>query len=78
MTSLEKLKAGARFIIGVDVGGTFTDLFFLDQKTGKVFTDKLPSTVDDQSVGLIEGILRQLKSFSDRKVRNSPLIFVLF
>ena len=65
MTSLEKLKAGARFIIGVDVGGTFTDLFFLDQKTGKVFTDKLPSTVDDQSVGLIEGILRQLKSFSD-------------
>ena len=65
MTTPGKSEASARFIIGVDVGGTFTDLFFLDQKTGNVLTDKLPSTVEDQSIGLIEGILRRLKDFSD-------------
>ena len=65
MSLTGKPAASARFIIGVDVGGTFTDLFFLDQKTGRVFTGKLPSTVEDQSVGLIEGILRQLTGFSE-------------
>mgnify|MGYP000412760308 CR=1 FL=1 len=29
----------SRYVIGVDVGGTFTDVFFLDQETGEaVFT----------------------------------------
>jgi N-methylhydantoinase A len=49
-------SANARFVIGIDVGGTFTDLFFLDRTTGTVTTGKLPSTVADQSIGLVDGI----------------------
>ena len=52
------------YIIGVDVGGTFTDLFFVDQQTGDAFTGKLPSTLENQSIGLIEGILRALPDFA--------------
>ena len=44
------------FIIGVDVGGTFTDIFVLDEAAGTVRTGKVPSTRGDQSKGFIEGI----------------------
>lgn len=43
-------------VVGVDVGGTFTDLFFFDEATGEARTRKVPSTRGDQSVGFIEGI----------------------
>ena len=45
-----------RYTIGVDVGGTFTDVFLLDRETGRVATAKTPSTLDDQSRGFIVGI----------------------
>ena len=44
------------YVIGVDVGGTFTDVFILDESTGQVFTAKVPSTRGDQSKGFVEGI----------------------
>ncbi len=44
--------------LGVDVGGTFTDLFLVNEKTGKVFTAKVPSTPADQSIGVLLGIER--------------------
>ncbi|HCI19562.1 MAG TPA: hypothetical protein DE310_02220, partial [Alphaproteobacteria bacterium] len=53
----------APFVIGIDVGGTFTDLFFLDRSTGTVTTGKVPSTVADQSIGLVDGISRELTDF---------------
>ena len=43
-------------VIGVDVGGTFTDVFALDEATGKVTVAKVPSTKGDQSAGFLEGI----------------------
>ena len=52
-------------MIGIDVGGTFTDLFFLDRSTGTVTTGKVPSTVADQSIGLVDGISRELTDFGD-------------
>ena len=55
----------APFVIGIDVGGTFTDLFFLDRSTGTVTTGKVPSTVADQSIGLVDGISRELTDFGD-------------
>lgn len=45
-----------RFVIGVDVGGTFTDLFFLDQSNGRCSVGKVPTTRPDQSVGFLAGI----------------------
>ena len=64
MTEQITKASQSRYIIGVDVGGTFTDLFFVDQQTGEAFTGKLPSTLENQSIGLIEGILRALPDFS--------------
>lgn len=42
--------------LGVDVGGTFTDLLLHDSETGRTWIDKTPSTPHDQSVGVITGI----------------------
>lgn len=42
--------------LGVDVGGTFTDLLLLDEKRGRTFTAKVPSTPDDSSIGVLHGI----------------------
>ena len=46
-------------LIGVDVGGTFTDLIFTDTGRGLTLIHKVPTTPDDPSVGAIEG-LREL------------------
>src|ERR1041384_8194609 len=42
--------------IGVDVGGTFTDLLALDPEHGIFRVAKVPSTPEDQSVGFIAGL----------------------
>lgn len=44
--------------LGVDVGGTFTDLLLVHEKTGKTWSAKVPSTPADQSIGVLNGILR--------------------
>ncbi len=44
--------------LGVDVGGTFTDLFLVDEKSGRIFTAKVSSTPADQSIGVLRGIER--------------------
>ncbi len=44
--------------LGVDVGGTFTDLLLVNEKSGQVFTAKVPSTPADQSIGVLNGIER--------------------
>ena len=43
-------------VIGVDVGGTFTDILALDENTGEVRVAKVPSTRGDQSAGFLGGI----------------------
>jgi len=42
--------------LGVDVGGTFTDLLLHDSDGGRVWLAKTPSTPDDQSRGVLTGI----------------------
>ena len=42
--------------IGVDVGGTFTDLIYLDDESGAVLVHKLPTTPDDPSLGTVQGM----------------------
>ena len=43
-------------LIGVDVGGTFTDLIKLDQNTGKVRLAKVTSTIENQAFGVMQSI----------------------
>src|SRR5215475_3766240 len=44
--------------IGVDVGGTFTDLLALDPECGVFRVAKVLSTPEDQSIGFIAGLAR--------------------
>ncbi len=53
-------------VVGVDVGGTFTDLFFYDEASGTCRTHKVPSTKGDQSLGFLDGIAAGLKNGKDR------------
>ncbi len=42
--------------VGVDIGGTFTDLVFYARATGRLSVGKVPSAPDDPSVGLLSGL----------------------
>ena len=42
--------------LGVDVGGTFTDLIYLDDEAGRILVHKLATTPDDPSEGTVRGI----------------------
>ena len=44
--------------LGVDVGGTFTDLLLINEATGDTHTAKVPSTPEDSSIGVLNGISR--------------------
>jgi N-methylhydantoinase A len=44
------------FRLGVDVGGTFTDLLLLDDATGAFWRHKTPSTPHDSSEGILNGL----------------------
>ena len=44
--------------LGVDVGGTFTDLLLINEESGETFTAKVPSTPKDSSIGVLNGIAR--------------------
>jgi N-methylhydantoinase A len=43
------------FRVGVDVGGTFTDLICVTP-AGEIVLDKTPTTLDDQSTGVMNGL----------------------
>ncbi|MEE4659049.1 MAG: hydantoinase/oxoprolinase family protein [Halieaceae bacterium] len=44
--------------LGVDVGGTFTDLLLIDEESGQTWTAKVPSTPEDSSIGVLNGVSR--------------------
>ncbi|MCA3420927.1 MAG: hydantoinase/oxoprolinase family protein [Roseomonas sp.] len=44
-------------LVGVDVGGTFTDLVLTDTEAGSVTIHKVSTTPADPSIGVVEGIL---------------------
>jgi N-methylhydantoinase A len=50
-----------RLVIGVDVGGTFTDVFVLDEAAGTAEIAKVPSTRGDQSRGFLAGIRERVE-----------------
>jgi N-methylhydantoinase A len=48
--------AARRLVIGVDVGGTYTDLFLFDEATGTARVGKVPSTRGREADGFADGI----------------------
>ena len=51
-------------MIGVDVGGTFTDVFVLNEADGTAKVAKVPTTRPDQSGGFLDGIGREVDDLS--------------
>ena len=46
--------------LGIDIGGTFTDLVLLDPRDGKTTIWKEPTTADDPSRGAMLGLAKLL------------------
>jgi N-methylhydantoinase A/oxoprolinase/acetone carboxylase beta subunit len=44
-------------LIGVDVGGTFTDLVYADTDAGSTAVHKISTTPDDPSRGVVQGLM---------------------
>ena len=61
-------------LIGVDVGGTFTDLVMADTTRDIVLVHKVPTTPDDPSVGAIAG-LRELCRRNDIDAKGIDHVF---
>ena len=56
--------------IGVDVGGTFTDLIYVDDETGVIKVHKLATTPDDPSLGTINHSLMSIEAL--RAILQQP------
>jgi N-methylhydantoinase A len=63
------MRAGgtARLRIGIDTGGTFTDIVAVDGATGGVAVTKVPSTPANPAIGLVQGV-RQILGQTGRTV----------
>jgi len=48
-------STGARFRVGVDIGGTFTDIVLLDAD-GRIHTKKVSSSVEDYARAIVHGL----------------------
>jgi len=55
-------------LVGVDVGGTFTDLVLVDEATGEVRVAKVPTTVANQAAGVQAALARASASADELKV----------
>lgn len=54
----------ASFRIGVDIGGTFTDVVMLDPATGRLANEKVLTTPDDPAEGVLNAVARILEAHS--------------
>ena len=51
-----------RIRIGIDVGGTFTDINLFDEASGRLAVHKVPSTPRDPSQAIVEGVALALSN----------------
>ena len=50
------MPAERSLTVGIDVGGTFTDLLAIDSASGVVKLAKVPTTVDNQAIGFMAAL----------------------
>jgi len=56
--SRSRVTGQSGYRLGADVGGTFTDILLIEEASGRSFTAKVPSTPQDSSIGVLNGIER--------------------
>ncbi|MDC3425454.1 hydantoinase/oxoprolinase family protein [Aquibacillus sp. 3ASR75-11] len=54
-----------RYRLGVDIGGTFTDVVLHDKQTEHYSTEKIPTTPGNLSEGVLNGVTKLVEDFSD-------------
>jgi N-methylhydantoinase A len=54
----------ATYRVGVDIGGTFTDVVIVVEHSGEVFVTKVPTVPADPSQGFMNGLAKALRDFS--------------
>ena len=52
------------YLVGVDVGGTYTDVFVLNLNEGAISVAKVPTTAPDQSEGFLEAVTSSVPKVS--------------
>src|ERR1700741_1884344 len=52
----------SRYRLGVDVGGTHTDLVLLDTTTGELLVEKVASTPKNPALGVLDGLAKFIAS----------------
>lgn len=62
--SRAKNNRGRRFRVGVDVGGTFTDVVLVEEESGEILIAKVATVPADPSQGCIDGIDKALSAFA--------------
>jgi N-methylhydantoinase A len=55
-------------IVGVDVGGTFTDLILIDEQSGGVRLSKVPSTPENQAFGVMSALKKSSAILPDLNI----------
>lgn len=61
--------------VGIDTGGTHTDLVLLDEESGAVWVDKVSSTPSDPVIGVLDGIIRVLATAGASPAEVSTVIY---
>src|SRR5436309_14355721 len=55
------------FVVGIDVGGTFTDVTAVDGASGRVVVTKVPSQPNDEAAAVLAGL--DALSIDSRRLR---------
>src|ERR1700686_2483036 len=63
--------SAAQYRLGVDVGGTHTDLVLLDAASGQVMVEKVASTPKNPALGVLDGLAR----FVARGIAPESIVF---
>jgi N-methylhydantoinase A len=70
---LSQSRHKSSYRIGLDVGGTFTDLFVLDERAGEIYQHKLPSTPGRPALAPLQGLAEVL---AKAKGQGSDVAFI--
>lgn len=55
--------SGRRYRVGIDVGGTFTDVVLVDEASGEILVAKVPTVPADPSEGCLAGLDKALQTY---------------